>query len=50
MNKHASARICGYMNPRFPNESWDVYVGQSEIARLAAESIERAQSAAKAEN
>jgi len=43
---------CGYMNPRFPSESWgwDAYVGQSEIARLAAESIEQAQCTAKAEN
>src|SRR5215472_11915119 len=43
---------CGYMNPLFPTESWgwDVYAGQSEIAKLAAESIGQAQSTGKSGN
>ena len=40
---------CGHVNPPFPIETWgwDVYVQQTEIAKLAAKSVEQAQRMAK---
>jgi hypothetical protein len=40
---------CGHINPRFSIESWgwDAYVHQTEIAKLAAKSVEQAQRVTK---